>query len=90
MGRCVLLNSGCLSQSVRGPKRVIFALRMELPYAVYEITPLFPPVPHVRVFVRGQIHAVRIKGGKATYSNRYVRTTKLIAEEEAGRPLALK
>ncbi|CAM9218487.1 unnamed protein product [Scytosiphon promiscuus] len=38
----------------------------------------------------GMVHSVRIKAGKATYSNRYVRTTKLAAEEDAGEALDLK
>lgn len=37
-----------------------------------------------------QVHAVRIKAGKVTYSNRFVRTKRLRAEEEVGKPLALK
>ncbi|CAM9760681.1 unnamed protein product [Ectocarpus sp. 12 AP-2014] len=35
------------------------------------------------------VHSVRIKAGKATFSNRYVRTEKLRAEEEAGEPVAM-
>ena len=38
----------------------------------------------------GMLHAVRIKGGKASYSNTYVKTAKLQAERRAGFPLALK
>ncbi|CAN0275331.1 unnamed protein product [Ascophyllum nodosum] len=38
----------------------------------------------------GMIHAVRVKaGGKAIYTNRYVRTKKLAAEEKAGKPIAI-
>lgn len=37
-----------------------------------------------------QVHSVRIKAGKATYSNRYVRTKKLAAEEKAGEAFDLK
>ncbi|CAM9454562.1 unnamed protein product [Ectocarpus sp. 6 AP-2014] len=37
----------------------------------------------------GMVHSVRIKAGKATYSNRYVRTEKLRVEEEAGEPVAM-
>ncbi|CAN0524435.1 unnamed protein product, partial [Scytosiphon promiscuus] len=36
------------------------------------------------------VHGVRIKGGKATYTNRYVRTKMLAAEEETGEPVGLK
>ncbi|CAM9770733.1 unnamed protein product, partial [Ectocarpus sp. 13 AM-2016] len=38
----------------------------------------------------GMVHSVRIKAGKATYSNRYVRTEKLRTEEEAGEAVAVK
>ncbi|CAM9591248.1 unnamed protein product, partial [Scytosiphon promiscuus] len=37
-----------------------------------------------------QVHSVRIKAGKATYSNRYMRTAKLTAEEEAGEAFEMK
>lgn len=35
----------------------------------------------------GMLHAVRIKGGKAAYSNAYVQTSKYKQEKKAGRPL---
>ncbi|CAB1111476.1 unnamed protein product [Ectocarpus sp. CCAP 1310/34] len=38
----------------------------------------------------GMVHSVRIKAGKATYSNRYVRTEKLRTEEEAGEAVVIK
>ena len=34
----------------------------------------------------GVVHAIRISEGRAGYSNRFVRTPALIAEERAGRP----
>ncbi|CAM9773413.1 unnamed protein product [Ascophyllum nodosum] len=38
----------------------------------------------------GMIHGVRVKAGsKAIYTNRYVRTKKLAAEEKAGKPIAM-
>ena len=36
------------------------------------------------------LHAVRIKGGKASFSNTYVKTAKLQAERRAGYPLDVK
>jgi carotenoid cleavage dioxygenase-like enzyme len=38
----------------------------------------------------GMIHAVRIKGGKAAYSNHWVLTERLRQEQNAGRALFLK
>ena len=38
----------------------------------------------------GMLHAVRIKGGRASYSNAYVRTTRLEKEQAAGRSLFSK
>jgi carotenoid cleavage dioxygenase-like enzyme len=35
------------------------------------------------------LHAVRIKDGKAAFSNAYVQTSKLKQEKKAGRPLFL-
>lgn len=35
----------------------------------------------------GMLHAVRIKDGKAAYSNAYVQTSKFKQEKKAGRPL---
>ncbi len=35
----------------------------------------------------GMLHAVRIKDGKASYSNAYVQTSKYKQEKKAGRPL---
>jgi carotenoid cleavage dioxygenase-like enzyme len=35
------------------------------------------------------LHAVRIKAGKASYSNAYVRTSLFKQEKKAGRPLKL-
>ena len=37
----------------------------------------------------GMLHAVRIKGGQASYSNTYVNTAKLQAERRAGHPLVV-
>ena len=38
----------------------------------------------------GMLHAVRIKAGKASYSNAYVQTSLLKQEKKAGRALKLK
>ena len=35
----------------------------------------------------GMVHAIRFGGGRASYRNRFVRTTGLVAEQEAGRSL---
>ena len=38
----------------------------------------------------GMLHAVRIKAGKASYSNAYVQTSLLKQEKKAGKPLKLQ
>lgn len=38
----------------------------------------------------GMVHSVRIKDGKAVYSNRYVKTDRLAREEQQGEPVFLK
>ena len=38
----------------------------------------------------GMLHAVRIKAGKASYSNAYVQTSLLKQENKAGKPLKLQ
>ena len=38
----------------------------------------------------GMLHAVRIRGGSASYSNSYVETSRLRKERAAGRPLFSK
>ncbi|KAG1673746.1 hypothetical protein FOA52_002315 [Chlamydomonas sp. UWO 241] len=38
----------------------------------------------------GMLHATRIKGGKATYSNKWIETSRLRQEQAAGDPLFLK
>ena len=50
--------------------------------------PVRPPIKRYHPFDGdGMIHAVRFGGGRASYRNRFVRTTGLLAEEEAGRAL---
>lgn len=50
--------------------------------------PYFKPTGGYHLFDGdGMLHGVRIKGGRATYVNRYVRTNKLRQEVEYGRPL---
>jgi carotenoid cleavage dioxygenase len=48
-----------------------------------------PPVPseHHWFLGDGMIHALRLQEGRCTYSNRWIRTRKWIAEDEAGRAL---
>lgn len=38
----------------------------------------------------GMLHAIRIKDGKASYANRFVKTSRLLQERAAGIPLFLK
>ena len=38
----------------------------------------------------GMLHAVRIKDGKAAYSNAYVQTSRFKQERKAGRPLIFR
>ncbi|MEL6183438.1 MAG: carotenoid oxygenase family protein, partial [Myxococcota bacterium] len=52
--------------------------------------PRFPPPPHAEhhwFLGDGMMHGIRIEGGEARYSNRWVRTAKFRAEEAAGRAL---
>ncbi|CAN5514345.1 carotenoid oxygenase family protein [soil metagenome] len=50
--------------------------------------PLHEPIQAYHPFDGdGMVHAVRFRGGKATYRNRFVRTEGLVAEQEAGRSL---
>ena len=35
----------------------------------------------------GMVHAVRLKNGKVSYSNRWVETSRLQQERDAGKPL---
>jgi carotenoid cleavage dioxygenase len=48
-----------------------------------------PPVPdeHHWFLGDGMVHALRLEDGKCTYSNRWVRTAKWLAEDAAGRSL---
>lgn len=45
---------------------------------------------HCRFDGDGMLHAVRIKDGKAAYSNAYVQTSRFNQEKKAGRPLRLR
>jgi carotenoid cleavage dioxygenase len=51
--------------------------------------PRFPPLGSYTYPLDGDgmIHAVRFEGGRASYTNRYVRTPSIAAEERAGRAL---
>ena len=50
--------------------------------------PQFPPIKNHHVFEGdGMLHGVRIRGGRASYRNRYVRTPYWKAERAAGRAL---
>src|SRR5919202_3891469 len=50
--------------------------------------PQFPPVRNYHVFEGdGMLHGVRIRGGRASYRNRYVRTAGWKAERAAGKAL---
>ncbi len=54
-----------------------------------------PPKPYTHPAARrfdgdGMLHAVRIAGGAASYSNHWVRTKRLDAEQAAGWPLFMK
>ncbi|QXC63486.1 carotenoid oxygenase family protein [Aquihabitans sp. G128] len=50
--------------------------------------PLHEPIQAYHPFDGdGMVHAVRFRGGRATYRNRFVRTEGLVAEQEAGRSL---
>ena len=50
--------------------------------------PQFPPIKHYHLFEGdGMLHGVRIREGRASYRNRYVRTAGWEAERAAGRAL---
>ena len=50
--------------------------------------PQFPPIKNYHVFEGdGMLHGVRIRGGRASYRNRYVRTAGWKAENAAGKAL---
>src|SRR5215213_8595259 len=50
--------------------------------------PQFPPIKHYHWFEGdGMLHGVRIRGGRASYRNRYVRTAGWKAEHAAGKAL---
>ncbi len=50
--------------------------------------PQFPPIKNYHVFEGdGMLHGVRIRGGRASYRNRYVRTAGWKAERAAGKAL---
>lgn len=50
--------------------------------------PQFDPIGRYHWFDGdGMLHGVRVSNGKATYSNRYVRTNKFAAEKSAGRAI---
>ena len=50
--------------------------------------PRFRPVEPYHWFTGdGMVHAIRLEGGRAHYSNRWVRTPRFEAEAKAGRPL---
>src|ERR1044071_169951 len=50
--------------------------------------PQFPPIKNYHLFEGdGMLHGVRIRGGRASYRNRYVRTAYWKAENAAGRAL---
>ena len=50
--------------------------------------PQFPPIRNYHVFEGdGMLHGVRIRGGRASYRNRYIRTPYWKAENAAGRAL---
>src|ERR671917_1643481 len=50
--------------------------------------PQFPPIKNYHVFEGdGMLHGVRIRNGRASYRNRYIRTPYWKAENAAGRAL---
>jgi carotenoid cleavage dioxygenase-like enzyme len=51
--------------------------------------PQFPPLDerHHWFFSEGMVHAIRVRGGSVSYSNRWVRTSQFLAQEKAGKRL---
>src|ERR1044072_3386015 len=50
--------------------------------------PQFPPIKNYHVFEGdGMLHGVRIRDGRASYRNRYIRTAAWQAEKAAGKAL---
>jgi carotenoid cleavage dioxygenase len=57
-------------------------------YARNTENPLHPPISNYHPFDGdGMVHAIRFRGGNASYRNRFVRTEGLLAEQEAGESL---
>lgn len=52
--------------------------------------PTVPPLPPPRAAGDGMVHAVRIRDGKASYCNRWVHTSRVEQEEQAGWALHTK
>ena len=68
---------------------VVAAPAPSLPHPIHTHYPHHPP-PSCRFDGDGMIHAIKFSGGKASYCNRWVETSRLGQEEKAGWPLAVK
>lgn len=61
---------------------------LEGTFARNSANPVYPPSPRYHWFDGdGMVHGVTLRGGRASYRNRWIRTRGYLAEQEAGRPL---